>query len=96
MRNRGGDVCRKIVELQSVRGLFYHPQHPYTKALLYSIPKLGTKAPLHTIPGQSPDLSALPQDCIHPRCPLAMERCSGQEPKLVEVSAGHQVACYLY
>jgi ABC-type dipeptide/oligopeptide/nickel transport system ATPase component len=33
---------------------------------------------------------------FHPRCPFAMPRCSGQEPRLVEGSAGHQVACYLY
>ena len=44
----------KIVEMQPVRGLFYHPRHPYTKALLDSIPKLGTKEPLYGIPGQPP------------------------------------------
>src|SRR5262249_11437149 len=71
----------KIVELQSVRGLFYAPRHPYTKALLDSIPKLGTKAPLYAIPGQPPDLSALPLGCsFHPRCPYAMAHCRDEEP----------------
>ena len=50
----------KIVELQSCRGVFYEPKHPYTKALMDSIPKLGSKEPLYAIPGSPPDLSALP------------------------------------
>ena len=71
----------KIVELQSVRGLFYDPKHPYTKALLDSIPKLGSKEPLYAIPGQPPDLSDLPTGCsFHPRCPHVMERCRSEEP----------------
>ena len=71
----------KIVEMQSVRGLFYDPRHPYTRALLDSIPKLGTKEPLYAIPGQPPDLSALPTGCsFHPRCPHAMDRCRTEEP----------------
>jgi oligopeptide/dipeptide ABC transporter ATP-binding protein len=71
----------KIVELQSVRGLFYAPRHPYTKALLDSIPKLGTKEPLYAVPGQPPDLSALPSGCsFHPRCAKATERCRSEEP----------------
>src|SRR5262245_55740936 len=66
----------RIVEMQSVRGLFYAPRHPYTRALLDSIPKLGTKEPLYAVPGQPPDLSALPPGCsFHPRCTHAMERC---------------------
>jgi oligopeptide/dipeptide ABC transporter ATP-binding protein len=57
----------KIVEMQSVRGLFYAPRNPYTKALLDSMPKLGTKAPLYAIAGQPPDLSAFPTGCsFHP------------------------------
>ena len=57
----------KIVEMQSVRGLFYRARHPYTRALLDSIPKLGVRQPLYGIPGQPPDLSALPAGCaFHP------------------------------
>ena len=71
----------KIVEMQSVRGLFYAPRHPYTRALLDSIPKLGTKEPLYAVPGQPPDLSALPTGCsFHPRCRYAMARCRAEEP----------------
>ena len=71
----------KIVELQSVRGLFYEPRHPYTRALLDSIPKLGVREPLYIIPGQPPDLAALPAGCsFHPRCARAMDRCRVEEP----------------
>ncbi|MGH7311687.1 MAG: ABC transporter ATP-binding protein [Candidatus Rokuibacteriota bacterium] len=71
----------KIVEMQSVRGLFYAPRHPYTRSLLDSIPKLGVKQPLYAIPGQPPDLAALPTGCsFHPRCPQAMDRCRSEEP----------------
>jgi len=71
----------KIVEMQSVRGLFYAPRHPYTKALIDSIPKLGTKERLYAVPGQPPDLSKLPAGCsFHPRCTHVMDRCRDEEP----------------
>ncbi|HET9490625.1 MAG TPA: ABC transporter ATP-binding protein [Methylomirabilota bacterium] len=87
----------RIVELQSVRGLFYHPRHPYTRALLDSIPKLGTKEPLYAIPGQPPDLSALPPGCaFHPRCPQAMDRCRSEAPPEFSVAGNGTVAtCWL-
>jgi oligopeptide/dipeptide ABC transporter ATP-binding protein len=86
----------KIVELQSVRGLFYKPRHPYTKALLDSIPRLGTKAPLYAIPGQPPDLSALPLGCsFHPRCPYAIDRCGVEEPTEQRLDDGGTVRCWL-
>jgi len=86
----------KIVEMQSVRGLFYEPRHPYTKALLDSIPKLGTKEPLYAVPGQPPDLSALPPGCsFHPRCAQAMERCRTEEPPEVRDNSGRTTRCWL-
>jgi oligopeptide/dipeptide ABC transporter ATP-binding protein len=86
----------KIVEMQPVRGLFYAPRHPYTKALLASIPKLGTKAPLYAIPGQPPDLSKLPVGCsFHPRCPHATRRCRGEEPPERRDTAGATARCWL-
>jgi len=86
----------KIVEMQSVRGLFYAPRHPYTKALLESIPKLGSKAPLYAIPGQPPDLSALPTGCsFHPRCPYAIDRCPAEEPTQHRFDDGGTVRCWL-
>jgi oligopeptide/dipeptide ABC transporter ATP-binding protein len=85
----------KIVEMQSVRGLFYAPRHPYTKALLDSIPKLGTKEPLYAVPGQPPDLSALPSGCsFHPRCRHTMARCRLEEPP-EQCSDGSTTRCWL-
>lgn len=86
----------KIVEQQSVRGLFYHPKHPYTKALLDSIPKLGSKEALYAIPGQPPDLSAAPSGCsFHPRCAATIARCRTEEPSEVHLGDGHTTRCWL-
>jgi len=86
----------KIVEAQSVRGLFYAPRHPYTRALLDSMPKLGTKEPLYAIPGQPPDLSKLPAGCsFHPRCPHVMARCRTEEPPEHSIGDGTTARCWL-
>jgi len=86
----------RIVELQSVRGLFYNPKHPYTRALLDSIPKLGTKEPLYAIPGQPPDLAALPTGCtFHPRCAHVMDRCRSEEPRAHHLGNGAMARCWL-
>jgi len=86
----------KIVEMQPVRGLFYHPRHPYTRALLDSIPKLGTKEPLYGIPGQPPDLADLPTGCsFHPRCQHANDRCRSQEPCEQSIGNGGTARCWL-
>ena len=86
----------KIVEMQSVRGLFYNPRHPYTRALLDSIPKLGTKDPLYVIPGQPPDLSRLPAGCsFQPRCQSAMERCRVEEPSEQHLDDAATTRCWL-
>ena len=86
----------KIVETQSVRGLFYAPRHPYTRALLDSIPKLGTRQPLYAIPGQPPDLSRLPSGCsFHPRCARAIDRCRTEEPGEQSLGDGATARCWL-
>ena len=86
----------KIVEMQSVRGLFYRPRHPYTKALLDSIPKLGVRQPLYGIPGHPPDLSALPAGCaFHPRCARAVERCRAEEPAQQSLNGDGSVRCWM-
>ncbi|MGH7308343.1 MAG: ABC transporter ATP-binding protein [Candidatus Rokuibacteriota bacterium] len=86
----------RIVEMQSVRGLFYDPRHPYTRALLDSIPKLGTKEPLYAIPGQPPDLSALPTGCsFHPRCASAIDCCRTDEPPEHHRGDGSTARCWL-
>jgi oligopeptide/dipeptide ABC transporter ATP-binding protein len=86
----------KIVEYRAARALFSDPQHPYTKALLGSVPKLGSKEPLDTIPGQPPNLASLPPGChFHPRCPVAMPRCSLEAPGDFGLSDGGMARCWL-
>ena len=86
----------KTVEMQSVRGLFYTPRHPYTQALLASIPKLGIKEPLYAVPGQPPYLAALPGGCsFHPRCAHATKRCRTQEPPEQATGDGGTTRCWL-
>jgi oligopeptide/dipeptide ABC transporter ATP-binding protein len=86
----------KIVEQQTVQGLFDNPRHPYTRALLDSIPRLGSKAALYAIPGQPPDLAALPPGCsFSPRCARTMERCRTEEPQELHLGAHDTVRCWL-
>ncbi len=86
----------KIVEAGSVRQLFNGGRHPYTKALLGSMPRLGSKEKLLAIPGQPPDLATLPPGCaFHPRCPEALPDCSAKQPPevpLAEVVVGAVLA----
>jgi oligopeptide/dipeptide ABC transporter ATP-binding protein len=86
----------KIVEMQPVRELFYTPRHPYTRALLDSMPRLGSKEPLYAIPGQPPDLAALPPGCsFHPRCTHAQDRCYTEEPGEQSLGDGRAIRCWL-
>jgi oligopeptide/dipeptide ABC transporter ATP-binding protein len=85
----------KIVEAGSVRQLFNAAEHPYTKALLGSMPKLGSKEKLFAIPGQPPDLAILPRGCaFHPRCPEAMVRCAADEPREIGIAGGWSARCW--
>src|SRR5437870_2071094 len=85
----------KIVEAGTVRELFDAPQHPYTKGLLGSMPKLGSKEPLFAIPGHPPDLASLPSGCaFHPRCAEAMARCTLEEPPELRVAPGWTARCW--
>ncbi len=86
----------KIVEAGTVRELFNNPQHPYTKGLLGSMPKLGSKEKLFAIPGHPPDLARLPGGCaFHPRCREAMARCAIEEPGETRVSGSWTTRCWL-
>ena len=86
----------KIVEQASVRALFDAPRHPYTRALLGSVPKLGSKEPLYSIAGQPPNLATLPPGCsFHPRCPAAMPRCMTEEPPDFRLGDGSVARCWL-
>src|SRR5207253_2672137 len=85
----------KIVEAGSVRELFNGAQHPYTRGLLGSMPKLGSKEPLFAIPGHPPDLASLPSGCaFHPRCAEVMTRCVGEEPPELRVAPGWTARCW--
>jgi oligopeptide transport system ATP-binding protein len=86
-----------IIEDAAVKELYGNPRHPYTIGLLGSLPRLdeapGTK--LFSIPGQPPDLVALPEGCpFAPRCNYVVERCKQENPALEQVSPEHQVACW--
>jgi oligopeptide/dipeptide ABC transporter ATP-binding protein len=85
----------RIVEHGAVRDLFNTPAHPYTRALLGSIAKLGSKEPLYAIPGQPPNLARLPPGCeFHPRCPDVMPRCMIDEPPEARFGADRTARCW--
>src|ERR1051326_4993306 len=88
-----------IVELAGVEELFAHPTHPYTEALLRSIPRVDRDAlDLKPIPGQVPPITAMPAGCRYAdRCPLRIPRCSVEVPPLVPVPGlgGHQARCWV-
>jgi oligopeptide/dipeptide ABC transporter ATP-binding protein len=90
----------RIVEQGDVRTVFAAPLHPYTRALLHSIPRVEAvgrdlSRRLLSIPGQVPSPVALPPGCSYaPRCPLADEVCRTAMPPLAEVIAGHDVRCH--
>lgn len=86
----------RIVEFAGVHDLYRDRQMPYTVGLLGSVPRLdaaqGTR--LVPIPGAPPSLVGLDPGCpFAPRCPLVIDECRSEEPKLVEVGAEHRAAC---
>jgi peptide/nickel transport system ATP-binding protein len=86
-----------IVEYAGVRELFKNPLHPYTKALLRSVPRLGNRERLESIGGSVPNLVQPPSGCrFHPRCPHAMDICRREKPPIYHGAAKHLVACFLY
>ena len=87
----------RIVETGPVREIFDNPVHPYTQALIASVPKLRRKAGrLRAIDGQPPALSDLPVGCrFADRCPHAEARCRERYPEAVSVGESHTASCWL-
>jgi len=88
----------EFVETGTSDEIFYNPQHPYTRGLLKSIPRLDTNSneDLSTIEGAPPNLAMLPKGCpFHPRCECAMEICRQQCPSMKELGETHSIRCWL-
>ncbi len=87
----------RIVEQGDVRQIFNNPSHPYTEALINSVPKMEEKMErLYSIPGQPPALWDLPEGCAFaPRCPYVQDRCHETYPEVFEVGDGQEAACWL-
>jgi len=88
----------RIVEDGPAEPLFADPQHPYTLGLLGSMPRLdaATARDLTTIPGQPPNLQALPAGCsFRDRCGFAFERCASERPRLRTFAPARRKACHL-
>jgi peptide/nickel transport system ATP-binding protein len=85
----------RLVEVAPIADIVASPRHPYTRALIASLPSLDARRTLVGIPGLAPVLRELPPGCaFHPRCTLATARCRREKPIVREV-AGAQVACHL-
>jgi oligopeptide/dipeptide ABC transporter ATP-binding protein len=86
----------RAVEEAPVGDLYRHPAHPYTAALLASVPRLDRpEEELRPIPGTPPDMSTRPAGCpFLPRCPLAAPRCAADAPPLRAVAPGRYSACH--
>ena len=89
----------KVMEVAKVDDLFYHPMHPYTKALIHSVPKIsGPIEMLAPIKGTVPSPMEMPRGCkFHTRCPCILTGvCDMNEPEILTLENGHQVSCFLY
>ncbi|HIU42813.1 MAG TPA: ABC transporter ATP-binding protein [Candidatus Ventrousia excrementavium] len=88
----------KVMEYGTVRQIFTDPLHPYTAALMRSIPVIGKKTErLNVIRGMVPSLSKRPEGCLfHPRCDEACDLCRTVRPELTDMPGGRQVRCHKY
>jgi len=85
----------RLVEVAPIDEIIDQPRHPYTRALIGSLPSLERRGGLTGIPGLAPSLRELPAGCaFHPRCPVAIARCGNERPAVRSIG-GAQVACHL-
>ena len=87
-----------IVEHGHIDDIYADPRHPYTLALLKSLPRVdrSSKEKLATIPGLPPDLLGLPPGCpFAPRCTYTIDRCREENPQLQTVKPNHEIACWV-
>ena len=91
----------KIMELGPAERVIRAPRNPYTQALVSvsptpDPPSAGTRAQRTILKGETPDAVRIPTGCrFHPRCPLAFDRCTVEEPPLIDVGGGQSAACWL-
>ncbi|WP_010632447.1 ABC transporter ATP-binding protein [Sporolactobacillus vineae] len=88
----------EIVEEATVEQIFNDPKHPYTQALLKSIPRIDERQEsLPYIEGSVPSPRSMPKGCrFADRCPLAFDQCFDQEPDLISINNQYKVRCWLY
>ncbi len=87
----------KLVEVGNVHDVFAEPLHPYTQALIASLPSLERKAQMQRIAGSPPSLLNRPTAApFAQRCPVVLARCALEDPPLREIRPNHWVACHLY
>ena len=87
-----------VVEEADIGPLYKDPRHPYTKALLRSLPRMDGSPgeTLMSIEGFPPELYELPTGCAFaPRCTFVTEKCWGEIPQLEDVTPGHRIACFV-
>src|SRR5262249_41760008 len=85
----------RLVEEGPTGAVFRAPGHPYTPQLVASLPRIGGAAPSKGLEGSPPSLADPPPGCrFHPRCPLAMDMCRREVPRMAWVGPGHRVACF--
>jgi oligopeptide/dipeptide ABC transporter ATP-binding protein len=88
----------KIAERAAVKTLFQHPSHPYTRALLKSLPRPGERqVRLEAIPGTVPSPLQYPAGChFASRCTDVLEQCPTQPPPTIQVGEAHEAVCWLH
>lgn len=84
-----------LVEVGRTADIFNAPQHPYTRHLIHSLPRIGDTVQRTGLTGTPPNLANPPAGCrFHPRCPFASEICRTERPKMRQLSTEHRVACH--